>query len=273
MRRLIVVSLLALAVAALSLPALQAVGQATPAVSTTAQQALPSEAGLKTQVNPKDGLTYVWIPPGKFMFGCSPGDTDCDTDEAKPHEVTIEKGFWIGQTLVTQEAYNKVMGKNPSLYKGATFPVSKVNFYDAKRYCAAVGMRLPSEIEYEYAARAGTTTPRYGDVDAIAWYKANGREPYSGSHPHEVKTKQPNAFGLYDMLGNMWELTGTEYRLFVVTLRGGSYDTSAKNIRASVRGFDQPDDRRKFTSFRCSGESGDGSNAHQLTEEEAGDED
>lgn len=209
----------------------------------------PNTPAGTTWVNPTDGLTYVWIPPGKFTMGCSPGDTNCDPDE-KPHEVTIDHGFWMGQTLVTQGAYKRVTGENPSFYKhGNQFPVDKVDFIDAYGYCVAVGMRLPNEAEWEYAARANTTGPRYSDdLDAIAWYKGN-----SFGHPQQVAQKEPNAFHLYDMLGNMWQWTTDLPGPYSgqVILRGGSWMTRASTLRVSVRGRDTPEGARRFTSFRC----------------------
>jgi formylglycine-generating enzyme required for sulfatase activity len=202
-----------------------------------------------TWVNPNDGLTYVWIPPGKFTMGCSPGDANCDPDE-KPREMTIDHGFWMGQTLVTQGAYQRVTGENPSFYKhGDQYPVEKVDYIDAYGYCVAVGMRLPNEAEWEYAARANTTGPRYSDdLNAIAWYKDN-----SFGHAHPVAQKQPNAFKLYDMLGNMWQWT-TEipgpYSGQVI-LHGGSWMAKASTVRVSNRGRDTPEGERRFTSFRC----------------------
>ena len=209
----------------------------------------PSTPAGTTTVNPHDGLTYVWIPAGKFIMGCSPGDTSCDQDE-KPREVTLDHGFWMGQTLVTQDAYKRVTGENPSFYKhGDQFPVDKVDYIDSYGYCVAVGMRLPNEAEWEYAARANTTGARYSDdLDSIAWYKDN-----SFGHSHPVALKQPNAFKLYDMLGNMWQwttnLTGRDTG--GVFLRGGSWMARASTIRVSNRGFDTAEGKRRFTSFRC----------------------
>jgi len=209
----------------------------------------PNTPAGTTWVNPKDGLTYVWIPPGKFMMGCSPGDTFCFPDET-PHEVTIDQGFWIGQTLVTQGAYKRVTGENPSFYKhGDQFPVDRVDYIDAYGYCVAVGMRLPKEAEWEYAARANTTGARYSDdLDAIAWYKDN-----SFGHSHEVAQKQPNAFHLYDMLGNMWQWTTklTGRGNGGAFLRGGSWMARASTIRVSIRGRDTAEGARRFSSFRC----------------------
>jgi formylglycine-generating enzyme required for sulfatase activity len=149
-------------------------------------------------VNPKDALTYVWIPPGSFIMGCSHGDRNCQAEEKPAHKVTLTKGFWIGQTPVTQAAYEKVIGKNPSGFIGPSLPVGQLDWDLARAYCDAVGMRLPTEAEWEYAARGGQPGKLYGELDAIAWYKGN-----SGMRTHAVATKQPNAFGLYDMLGNV----------------------------------------------------------------------
>ena len=166
----------------------------------SAQQPMATILAGAKKVNPKDGLTYVWIPAGKFQMGCSPGDAECGDDEKPVHEVTITKGFWLGQTSVTQQAYERVTGKNPASHKGPNLPVEEVDWEEARAYCTAIGGRLPTEAEYEYAARAGSTVARYGNLDEIAWYKGN-----SGGASHEVAQKLPNAFGLYDMLGNTWQ--------------------------------------------------------------------
>ena len=86
----------------------------------------------ETKVNPKDGLTYVWMPPGTFTMGCSPGDSDCDDEEKPAHQVTLTKGFWIGQTEVTEEAFQRVTGHNPSHFKGPKLPVETLK-WDAAR--------------------------------------------------------------------------------------------------------------------------------------------
>ena len=217
-------------------------------------------------LNPKDGLEYVRIAPGSFLMGCSSGDSECEADEKPAHRVTLTKGFRMGVTAVTQEVYQRVMRTNPSNFKGAKLPVEQVNWTQAQNYCSTVGMRLPTEAEWEYAARAGTTGARYGDLDTIAWYDQN-----SGSKTHEVGQKEPNAWGLYDMLGNVWQWTGDwyadkyqggnetdpkgpasgQYR----TLRGGSWSYVAQRTRASGRDWNQPVDRLNVgVGFRCVGE-------------------
>jgi len=242
MKRLLLFSLLPLLVHALSAPAMMA------APSPQDQSPL-QPAKVPTKTNPKDGLTYVWIPPGKFLMGCSPGDVECDQDEKPAREVIMPKGFWMAQTLVTQAAYRRVLDANPSFFHGDQLPVDRISWDQAKSYCKAVGMRLPSEAEWEYAARANRPAARYGEADVIAWYKGN-----SYDRSHEVAQKQPNAWQLYDMLGNLWEWTGDWYNSDYVALRGGSWSTSAANIRVSARGWDAPNHHRKFTGFRCAGE-------------------
>jgi len=155
-----------------------------------------SPAPNEVRDNLKDGLKYVFIPAGKFIMGCSRGDTECRSGENPPHAEQIANGFWLGKTEVTQAAWKKVnIGANPSHFPGDQLPVDSVDWNQAGAYCKAIGGRLPTEKEWEYAARRGTTSPRYGDLDAIAWYPAN-----SGRTTHPAGVKQANAFGLYDML-------------------------------------------------------------------------
>jgi formylglycine-generating enzyme required for sulfatase activity len=244
-----------------------------------------------TKVNSRDTLTYVWIAPGTFQMGCSSGDSECLDDEKPTHSVTISKGFWMGQTPVTQAAYQRVRGTNPSYFKGDQRPVEQVTWFEARDYCSAVGMRLPTEAEWEYAARAGSTAARYGDLDAVAWYSDNsgnaradstalGRDQQNyltklylnGNQTHPVMEKQPNGWKLYDMLGNVWEWTGDwygdsyysqspsqepqgpnsgEYR----ALRGGSWESEPRKARVSVRGWGGPGGRGNGLGFRCAGET------------------
>jgi len=219
-------------------------------------------------VNPKDGLTYVWIPPGTFQMGCSAGDSECYEDEKPAHTVALTEGFWIGQTEVTQAAYQRVMGTNPSHFRGRPLPVEQVSWGDANSYCRAVGMRLPTEAEWEYAARAGRTASRYGDVNAIAWYSGNsgGKE----GKTHEVAEKEPNPWKLYDMLGNVGEFTADWYDEHYYShsasrdplgpsagqhrvVRGGSCYIFVQYIRVSTRISGLPEGG-SGVGFRCAGE-------------------
>ena len=235
------------------------------ATVTAPIQSAALQAGTK-KINPKDGLTYIWIPPGSFMMGCSPGDTECSEREKPAHRVEITKGFWIGETPVTQDAYQRVTGSNPSHFKGPQRPVEMVSWEDAQRYCQEVGMRLPTEAEWEYAARAGSTAARYGKLDEIAWYGENSQD-----QTHDVKGKQPNAWGLYDTLGNVWEwaadwLDETYYARNEVrdptgpkdgshrVVRGGSWDVNSQVVRASDRNWNVPTIRDDDLGFRCVGE-------------------
>jgi formylglycine-generating enzyme required for sulfatase activity len=145
----------------------------------------PSVPQLRVRTNPKDGLRYVWTPPGTFTMGCSPGDSERHDDEKPAHRVTITKGFWLGQTEVTQAAYQRVVGTDPSDFKGANLPVEQVSWDQAQAYCQAIGGRLPTEAEWEYAARAGSVQSRYGDIDRIAWYYGN-----SGGHTRSRRRKR-----------------------------------------------------------------------------------
>jgi len=146
-------------------------------------------------------MKLVLIPAGKFMMG----------EENNQHEVTLSKPFYVGMTQVTQAQYKAVMGTNPSNFKGETNPVEMVSWNDAADFCKKLSektgqaVRLPTEAEWEYACRAGTTTAySFGDADSAlgdyAWYGAN-----SGSKTHPVGQKKPNSWGLYDMNGNVWQ--------------------------------------------------------------------
>ncbi|MBV9742241.1 MAG: SUMF1/EgtB/PvdO family nonheme iron enzyme [Acidobacteriia bacterium] len=200
------------------------------------------------KVNSRDGLTYVWTGKGRFTMGCSEADPSQCTDLEKPaHNVTISRGVWIGQTEVTQEAYKRVMGKNPSRFEGDRTPVENLTWEEAASYCKAVSGRLPTEAEWEFAARGGEKRGRvHEDVSTGAWFADN-----SGGHPHEVGQKNPNALGLYDTLGNVWEWVAdwfapqytnsdqrdphgpakTAYR----TIRGDAWYDEGKFLRVSFR--------------------------------------
>jgi formylglycine-generating enzyme len=218
----------------------------------------------QVKMNPKDGQRYVWIPPGTFRMGCSEGDAECYDNELA-HDVTITKGFWMAQTVVTQGAYQRVMDSNPSYFKGDRRPVEHVPWNEAAAYCGAIGGRLPTEAEWEYAARAGSSGPRYGSLDNIAWYGGN-----SHGQTHDVAGKLPNAWHLFDMLGNVYQWTADWYGKRYApeenrdprgassgtdrVLRGGSWLVNPRNLRVSIRYWNVPAFRKSFIGFRCVGE-------------------
>jgi formylglycine-generating enzyme required for sulfatase activity len=155
-------------------------------------------------------MDFVWVPPGEFLMG--------QAGVAEPvHRAQISRGFWLGKYLVTQTQFRTATGWNPSYIKGGNLPLEQVTWLEAMGYCAmvaslheaatghAVQGRLPTEAEWEYACRAGTTTDfNTGDGEAAlvraGWYAAN-----SGEKSHPVGQKDPNTWGLHDMHGNVWE--------------------------------------------------------------------
>jgi serine/threonine-protein kinase len=185
--------------------------------STITSSENPKPMALKE--NPKDGLKYVLIPPGTFMMGCSPGDNECEDREKPSHQVTITKGFWLGQTEVTVGAYKRFAGatrrKMPYIFghgwANDNMPIDCVTWNEAHDYCTWVGGRLPTEAEWEYAARGGSTEARYGPIDEIAWFVAPGKEANIGTQPHEVGQKRANGFWLFDVLGNVEEWVNDWY--------------------------------------------------------------
>ncbi|MFL6208344.1 MAG: SUMF1/EgtB/PvdO family nonheme iron enzyme [Pyrinomonadaceae bacterium] len=219
----------------------------------------------KSMTNPMVA-EFVWIPPGSFMMGSDNGRPD----EKPVHRVTISEGFYMGKYEVTQAQWQAVMRNNPSHFKGDNLPVENVSWDDAIAFITQLNAqndghtyRLPTEAEWEYAARAGTTGNYGGELDAMAWYVNN-----SEGKTHPVGSKQPNAFGLYDMHGNVWEwvqdwyhesyagaptdgsawLSGGEQKHRV--LRGGSWIYVASNLRSSFRLRNSPDFRNLVNGLR-----------------------
>lgn len=219
-------------------------------------------------------MRFILIPSGSFMMGCSSGDNECFPEEKPAHKVIITKSFEIGKYQVTQAEYQTVMQKNPSAFQGSNLPVESVSWEDAQQFCAALNKkkdgyryRLPTEAEWEYAARGGNESARYGSLDAVAWYRDN-----SGGSTHPVGGKTPNAFGLCDTLGNVWEWVqdwysadyyghspesdpagpaSGEYRV----LRGGSWRGVARGLaRVSSRYILRPNVRSNVLGFRCARE-------------------
>jgi len=215
-------------------------------------------------------MEFVLIPAGKFMMGSPETEKGRFADETQ-HEVTISKPFYMGKYSVTQEQYEAITGTNPSNFKGVKSPVENVSWEDAQEFCKKLSaksgktVQLPTEAQWEYACRAGTISAYYcGDEEAdlarVAWRSLN-----SGGTTHPVGQKEPNAWVLYDMHGNVWEwcedLFG-EYPTGVATdrrgsrtgtgrvLRGGSWNSNPWVCRSAVRRSFTPDFRYNDIGFR-----------------------
>ena len=208
-------------------------------------------------------LEMVLIPAGEFMMGSPDFDKDAVDSEKPQHRVRITKPFYLGKYLVTQEQWQAVMGNNPSNFKGPKNPVEAVSWDDCQKFLEKLNkkvsggkFRLPTEAQWEYACRAGSAT-RYcfGDAESrlgeFAWYAQN-----SNFKTHPVGEKKPNAWGLYDMHGNVWEWCadwyGSGYGNSLVedptgpasgsgrALRGGSWRDDTADCRSAARGHYAP---------------------------------
>ncbi|MBI4024219.1 MAG: SUMF1/EgtB/PvdO family nonheme iron enzyme [Verrucomicrobia bacterium] len=190
----------------------------TPEKAKEAQAAWAAKLGKPAQWANSAGMKFQFIPPGEFEMGAQDGDAD-----AKPHKVRLTEPFYIGTYEVTREEWKAITKLEHSRYfPGPRHPMTYVNWYDTEAFFAALNKaegltnavakcRLPTEAEWEFAARAGTKTRYYSgdseaDLDKAGWHEKNG-----GGAPHPVGQKLPNAFGLYDMLGNVWEWCGDAY--------------------------------------------------------------
>ena len=214
------------------------------AAVTAVFSASPRDA---SRVNPRDGLTYQWIPPGRYFTGCLPEDTECYGLERRRERIVIARGFWIGRTEVTQAAYMRVMHDNPSHYKDTDLPADQIGWADATAYCSRIGMRLPTESEWEWAAYGGTEGLPKKPLTSVAWYDSN-----SNDSTHPVATKLPNGYGLWDMLGNVWEWVedaGKEPGEHI--LKGGSFYNVARDVRISGRLSAPSSLRHRDLGFRC----------------------
>jgi uncharacterized protein (TIGR02996 family) len=225
------------------------------------------------------GMTFALIPAGTFLMGSPPGEAGRDSDEGPQHRVTLTRPFYLGTHEVTQAQWQAVLHGNPSKFKGPDRPVENVSWHECQDFCRRLEQRdgrlyrLPTEAEWEYACRAGTTTPfAFGTSlsTKIANFAANEDEATEGATEHRRETVPvgsflPNAWGLYDMHGNVreWCLDWlAPYRGGDVTnphgpnfgsnrvLRGGSWIIAAKSCRSAHRHALEPDARRDFLGFR-----------------------
>ncbi len=228
------------------------------AAALAAAQPLPGAEG--EVVTNSIGLKLKLIPAGSFQMGSPDSEKDHSANEGPVHKVTISKPFYLGVYVVTQEEWETVMAGNPSSSKGAKKPVTDVSWNDAHEFIRKlsakekVEYRLPTEAEWEYACRAGTTTAFYwGDrFDArYAWANQN-----SGGATHDVGTLQPNAWGLFDISGNVWEWCEDRFANYAGVgeltdpkgastgesrvLRGGSWGSFTRNSRAACRDHSAP---------------------------------
>ena len=245
-----------------------------------------------------------WIPPGRFLMGSPETEAGRWDDEGPRHEVTISHGFWLADTPCTQALWQAVTGDNPSRFNSADRPVERVSWDAVQAFLAGINERipgldlvLPTEAQWEYACRAGTETAAYaGDLrilgannapalDPIAWYGGNSGQGFeldegedsSGwpnkQYPHTkagtrlVGLKEPNAWGLSDMLGNVWEWCADGQRAYTAdavtdptgsseagagrVLRGGSWHYDARRVRSAYRSASDPGGRSGYVGFRC----------------------
>jgi formylglycine-generating enzyme required for sulfatase activity len=258
-------------------------------VTVNAQGQITDKTTKTAEYHPVDlgngiSLELVKIPSGQFLMGAPDDEPGRSEDEGPQHRVTVPE-FWMGKYPVTQAQYEAIMGNNPSRFTkdGASRPVEKVSWHDAVQFCEKLSeqtgttFRLPSEAEWEYACRAGTTTPfHFGPTITIDLANYHGSVAY-GSGPTGVYRQETtpvgsfgvaNAFGLYDMHGNVWEWCqdvwhdnyegaptdgsacveggNKSFRL----LRGGSWCPNPRYCRSANRYLNYPDCRGNSNGFR-----------------------
>jgi formylglycine-generating enzyme required for sulfatase activity len=254
----------------------------------------PGPRAGETWTNPRDGLVSVWIPPGKFAMGCTPGDARCDPAQLASREITFANGFWFGRTEVTVGAYKAFASATATRLPPAPafndgwqkddHPIVNVTWDDARAYCAWTGSRLPSEAEWEYAARGGHADwfhPWGKESPTCAPGAHNGARFDDGAACRRAGTERvgvygPNGFGLYDVAGNAWEWCADEWNANFSdapsdgsafeegtaasrrVLRGGSWINGADYLRVSIRSRWYQGRGRDFIGFRCARDEHDG---------------
>ena|GEM_PF-2710762 len=259
-----------------------------PAFAATPEQAdTDRKAGERMTLNIKDvEYAFRWCPAETFMMGSPAGERGRPNDEEKQHQVMLTQGFWMLETPVTQEMWEGVTGSNPSYFKGSgKLPVEQVSWDDCRDYIRklnALGVAppnykfsLPTEAQWEYACRAGTTTPfSFGSI--LNGDKANcdGNYPYGTEtagpnleNTTEVCSYPANAWGLYDMHGNVWEWCSDWFGIYpsdsetdpegLLTgpgrvIRGGSWSYYARNCRSAYRSYSEPSRRDISVGVRLS---------------------
>jgi formylglycine-generating enzyme required for sulfatase activity len=165
---------------------------------------------LSVELGSCEKMELVWCPPGNFIMGSPVSEANHEQDEVQK-QVEISQGFWLGKFEITQEQWERLMGNNPSQFKGVRNPVECVSWDDSQVFIRRLNhmqsdinqgysYRLPTEAEWEYGCRAGTSQAYAGDLDEMGWYSEN-----SEAHAHPVGQKKGNAWGIFDMHGNMSE--------------------------------------------------------------------
>ncbi len=230
------------------------------------------QKGPQTETITVNGVSFkmIVVKGGTFTMGCTSEQSGCDNEESPAHKVTLSD-YCMGETEVTQALWKAVMGRNPSKWTGDNLPVENVSWDDAQEFIRKLNQktgrnfRLPTEAEWEYAARGGSQSRGYqysgsNTLGNVAWYYGN-----SGSQTHPVKTKQPNELGLYDMSGNVWEWCADWYGSYSGSaqtdpagpgsgsfrvFRGGGWSSSAGGCRVSFRDGYDPGDRFNNLGFR-----------------------
>jgi formylglycine-generating enzyme required for sulfatase activity len=232
----------------------------------------PAAQAAETTYTNCIGMEFILIQSGSFTMGADKNFEDADKIETPQHRVSISKPFYLGKYEVTQGQWTAVMGNNPSRFKGRSNPVEQVSWNDVQEFINRLNKqeghdryRLPTEAEWEYAARAGTTGVYSfgndaGSLGRYAWYGDT-----SGKKTHPVGQKEANPWGLYDMHGNVWEWVqdwGENYSSSSVTdptgassgpyrmARGGCWLDFAWSCRSANRGGDAPDLRDNRAGFR-----------------------
>jgi formylglycine-generating enzyme required for sulfatase activity len=237
-----------------------------------AQDTLPAPSSYRVN---KVSFNMVRVEKGGFWMGAQHMDTAefnydrlSQSDELPVHYVMMREDYYIGQTEVTQKLWKAVMGYNPSAKKCPKRPVTNVNYYEVQEFLrrmdSITGMqfRLPTEEEWEYAARGGKYTKGYiysggKEVDRVAWHKENT------SRLKKVKKRSANELGIYDMSGNVWEWCSSKYHYFdkernaslgkdgqMYIIRGGGWQLPPSSCRVSWRGKRLPDLKNSFGGFR-----------------------
>ena len=232
-----------------------------------------STSGSIITIHVKDGINIemVKVEAGSFDMGATPEMENPDASEKPVHRVTLTNNYNIGKYEVTQALWQAVMGNNPSNSKGDNLPVEKVSWNNCQKFISKLNkltgksFRLPTEAEWEYAARGGNKSRGYqysgsNTIGDVAWYDGN-----SGSKTHAVGTKQPNELGIYDMTGNVWEWCQDWYGSYSSSpqtnptgavsgsgrvYHGGSWVSSARDCRTSYRGLSTPGARSFILGLR-----------------------